>query len=109
MAGSKTTLYASAARTATPTAVTFSMGAYSTLRLVLDATAITSTPSVVVTVEMFDDLSAKFVTVFTSSAIATVSTNALGPISGLRGQVRVTCTHGNANSITYTVSAHRTI
>lgn len=107
--GSNTTVYASAARTATPTAVTMSMGPYSTLRLVLDATAITSTPSVVVTVEMFDPLSNKWVTMLTSSAIATVSTNPLGPIAGLRGQVRITCTHGNGNSITYTVSAHRTI
>lgn len=107
--GSQTTVYASAARTATPTAVTFSMGAYSTLRLMLDATAITSTPSNVVTVDMFDALSGKWVNVLTSSAIATVSTNPLGPISGLRGQVRVTVTHGNANSITYSLSAHRTI
>ena len=109
MAGSTTTVYTSAARTATPTALTFSMGPYSTLRLVLDATAITSTPSVTVTVEMFDPLSNKWVTMLTSSAIATVSTNALGPVAGLRGQVRVTATHGNANSITYTLSAHRTI
>lgn len=106
--GSGTTVYASAARTATPTALTFSMGAYGTLRLMLDATAITSTPSIVVTVEMFDALSAKWITVLTAAAITTVSSNALGPIAGLRGQVRVTVTHGNANSITYSVSAHRT-
>lgn len=106
--GSGTTVYASAARTATPTAITFSMGAYSTLRLMLDATAITSTPSIVVTVEMFDALSAKWMTVLTSSAITTVSSNPLAVVAGLRGQVRVTVTHGNSNSITYTLSAHRT-
>lgn len=107
--GSATTVYASAARTATPTVVTFSMGANSTLRLMLDATAITSTPSIVVTVDMFDALSAKFINVLTASAITSVSSNPLGPIQGLRGQVKVTVTHGNANSITYSVSAHRTI
>lgn len=106
--GSMTTVYPSAARTATPTAITFSVGPYGTLRLVLDATAITSTPSIVVTVEMFDAVSAKWVTVLTSAAITTVSTNMLGPIAGLRGQVRVTVTHGNGNSITYSLSAHRT-
>lgn len=105
---SLSTVYASAARTATPAAVTFSMGSYSTLRLMLDATAITSTPSIVLTVDMFDALSGKWITVLTASAITAVSSNPLGPITGLRGQVRVTVTHGNSNSITYSLSAHRT-
>lgn len=109
MSGSQTVVYASAARSATPTVVTFSMGAFSTLRLVLDLTAFVTAASLTVTVEMFDPLSNKWVNVLTSSAITAVSVNGLGPISGLRGQVRVTVTHGNANSHTYSVAAHRTI
>jgi hypothetical protein len=104
--GTQRTLYASAARTATPTAVTFNMRNDSMLRVVLDATAITATPSVVVTVDVFDSASAKWVTVLTSAAITTVSTNALTAVTGLVGMVRVTVTHADADSITYSVGAH---
>jgi len=106
MAGSVSTVYASAARTATPAAVILQPRSYNRLRLVVDVTAVTSTPSVVVTVEVFDTASGKWVTVLTSAAIATVSTNALALVEGIAGQVRVTATHGNANSITYTIGAH---
>lgn len=102
------TLYASAARTATPTAVILNLRWESAIRLVLDATAITSTPSIVVTVEAFDNASGKWVTLLTSAAITTVSTNVLTLVVGVVGQVRVTVTHGNANSITYTLGAHLT-
>lgn len=100
------TLYALAARTATPTAVTFNARHDTTLRLVLDATAIAATPSIVVTVDVLDVASGKWVNVLTSAAITTVSTNMLGPITGLSGTVRVTVTHGDADSITYSVGAH---
>jgi hypothetical protein len=100
------TVYASAARTATPTAVVVNARQYTTLRVILDATAVTSSPSVTVTVEVLDAASGKWCTVLTSSAIATVSTNVLTLVQGLAGQFRVTCTHGNANSITYTVGVH---
>jgi hypothetical protein len=102
------TPYASAARTATPTAVVINARNYTKLRLVMDATAVTSTPSVTVTVEVFDTASGKWCTLLTSSAIATVSTNILTLVEGLTGQVRITCTHGNANSITYSLGAHWT-
>lgn len=101
----QTTLYASAARTATPTAVTFGMRRDSTLRLFVNVTAIVTTPSITVTVEVQDPASGNFMTVFTSSAITTVSANPLGPITGLAGVVRVTVTHANGNSITYSVGA----
>jgi hypothetical protein len=102
-------IYASAARTATPTAVIFNMRHASTLRVFLDATAITSTPSVVVTVEARDLASAKWITVLTASAITSVSSNALTAVTGLSGLVRITVTHGNSNSITYTVGAHLSV
>jgi hypothetical protein len=104
----QTTIYASAARTATPTAVIVNARNYTKLRLVLDATAVTSTPSVTVTVEVQDAASGKYVTLLTSAAIATVSTNTLTLVEGLTGNVRITSTHGNANSITYTLGAHWT-
>lgn len=105
---SQKTVYASAARTATPAAAIVTPRQYETaLRVVLDATAITSTPSVVVTVEEWDNAAGKYVTLLTSAAIATVSVNVLTLIQGLSGTpVRITCTHGNANSITYSVGAH---
>jgi hypothetical protein len=103
--GLRKTIYSSAARTATPTAITFNMGQRSKMRVFLDATAITSTPSVVVTVDVQDPTSGKFMNVLTASAITAVSSTALALIDGLTGLVKVTVTHGNANSITYTVGA----
>jgi hypothetical protein len=104
--GDQKTAYASAARTATPTAYTFNPRNYTTVVLVLDATAITSTPSVTLTLEEYDNASGKWVTRYTSAAIATVSTNVSTVVVGVAGQCRVTVTHGNANSITYTVGVH---
>lgn len=76
------------------------------LRLVVDVTAITSTPSIVVTVDVQDAASGKWANVLTASAITAVSTTALAAVTGLTGTVRVTVTHANANSITYSVGAH---
>jgi len=106
MSQTQTTIYASAARTATPAAAIITPRTATALRLVVDVTAITSTPSITVTVEVQDLASGKWVTVLTSSAIATVSTNVLTLVQGISSQVRVTVTHGNANSITYSVGAH---
>lgn len=107
MAGSQTTVYASAARTATPTAVIVNARNMSAARIVIDVTAVTSTPSVTYTIDVLDAASGKYVNVYTSSAIATVSTT-VALVQGLTGNVRVTATHGNANSITYTVALHWT-
>jgi hypothetical protein len=100
------TVYASAARTATPTAVVINPRWDSTLRVVVDVTAITATPSLVVTVDVWDAAAAKYVTVLTSAAITTVSSNALTVVTGLAGPVRITVTHGDADSATYSVGAH---
>lgn len=103
--GVRKTIYASAARTATPTALVFNMSQRTKLRLFVDATAITSTPSVVVTVDVQDPTSGKYMNVLTASAITAVSSTALALIDGLTGLVKVTVTHGNANSITYSIGA----
>lgn len=115
---SSKTIYASAARTATPTAVQFAVprGARG-IRVVLDATAVTATPSVVVTIDTLDSVSGKWINLLTGAAVATVSTNAYTVALGvtaaanvaasapLGDQVRITCTHGDADSITYSVGA----
>lgn len=115
---SQKVLYASAARTATPTAVVVFTNRVRALRLVIDATAIAATPSVVVTVDVVDSLSGKAVNLLTSAAITAVSVTTLniGPAltaaanlvanSFLGDSVRVTLTHGDADSITYSVAAH---
>jgi hypothetical protein len=102
------TIYASAARTATPTAVVVNMRHATAMRLVLVATAITATPSVVVTVDQFDNASGTYVNVRTEAAVATVSTNVFTLMQGLTGLVRITATHGDADSITYSLNAHLT-
>jgi hypothetical protein len=112
------TLYASAARTATPTAVEVNTRRFRSLVIVLDATAITSTPSITIAIDRKDNASGKYINILTSAAIATVSTNTIRvglglPVTAnvsqnepLPNVVRITVTHGNANSITYTCSAH---
>lgn len=111
-------VYNSAARTATPAAIEVNTRRFRSMVVVLDATAITSAPSVTVTLARKDNASGKYVDILASAAIATVSTNTIRiglglPVTAnlsanepLPNVVRVTVTHGNANSITYTVSAH---
>jgi hypothetical protein len=111
------TVYASAARTATPTAVTLPAGRYNYLNLTIDATAVTATPSVVVTVDALDPVSGKYYNLLTSAAITAISTTVLriGPTltavanlaanASLPDTIRVTMTHGDADSITYSVGA----
>lgn len=112
------TAYASAARTATPTAASVPAGRYNFLRVVIDVTAITATPSVVVTIDGLDPVSGKYWNLLTSAAITATGTTVLtvGPglpvtanVSAnqvLPDTLRITMTHGDADSITYTVAAH---
>lgn len=113
-------VYASAARTATPTAVTVPTGRFKSLHLVIDVTAITSTPSVVCTVDGLDPVSGKYYNLLTSAALTEsgvpytrvlkigpglpVTAN-LSANDVLPSTVRVTMTHGDADSITYSVAA----
>lgn len=111
-------IYASAARTATPTAVTVNAGRAKELRVVIDATAITATPSVVCTIDGIDSTSGKAFNILTSAAIVAVSTTVLTIALGatvaanvsasapLPQTIRITMTHGDADSITYSVTAH---
>jgi hypothetical protein len=115
---SERTVYASAARTATPTAVDIRTGRYKGVQIVIDVTAVTSTPSTTPKIEGVDSLSGKAYTILTGAAIAATGTVVLRVYPGciasanlvandvLPEQIRITLTHGNANSMTYTVSAH---
>lgn len=114
--GSKasSTIYASAARTATPTAVTKRVDRYKGCILIIDATAITATPSVVVTIEGVAASGNKY-TILTSAAITATGRTALRVYPGITASANVavsdvlpqtiviTLTHGDADSITYSV------
>jgi hypothetical protein len=111
------TVYASAARTATPTAVTAASGRYNYLRVVLDMTALAATPGLTLTVDGLDPVSGKYFNLLTGASVTTVSTNVyeIGPgltaaanavtLKPLPDTVRFTVTHVDADSATYTLSA----
>jgi len=113
----ETIVYATLARTATPTAVNVVSQGRSHLHLVIDLTAITITPSVVPTIDALDTLSGKYYNLLTGVAITATGTTILKIGAGigqltniaaadmLPGTFRVTMTHANANSMTYTVNA----
>lgn len=112
------TVYTSAARTATPTAVTTPAGRYNWLRVVIDVTAVTATPSVVLTIDGLDPVSGKYVNLLTAAAVTATGTTELLVGPGLTNAnnvvankplpdtIRFTMTHGDSDSITYTVAAH---
>lgn len=111
-------LYASAARTTTPTAVTFDAGTAASLHLVIDVTAATATPSVVPTIDAYDALSGKWYNMLTGLAITATGTTVLkvgrgiaavanaAAADALPGHLRLTMTHADSDSITYTAAAH---
>lgn len=113
------TVYASAARTATPTAVTIPTGRYKYLDLVIDTTAHASTPSVTVAIDGYDTVSGKYYNLLTSAAQdGTAQTTVIRVGPGLAASsnvvadyalpstIKVTCTHSDSDSITYSVGAH---
>lgn len=107
--------YESRARTATPTSYTLYSRGATGLAVFISATAVTSTPSVVVTIDGYDPVSATWYNILTSAAIATVSTKrmvvypSIAVVANLTAAttipdtVRVVMTHGNTDSITYSV------
>lgn len=111
-------IYSSVARTASPTAVEVNTRRTKTLVVVLDATVHATSAALTITVDRKDNASGKYINILTSASITTVSTNtirvALGaPVTAnvsanepLPNTLRIGVTHGNANPVTYTVSAH---
>lgn len=111
------TVFSSAARTGTPTP--FDGVNYNAvgLHLVIDCTSVTSSPSVTFTIQGGDAVSGKYYTVLASAAIVGTGTTILRVYPGLTaaGNLvasdilprtwRVIATHGNSDSITYSVGA----
>ena len=111
------TLFASAARTATPTPATFTAEAES-VEVIVDITAVTATPAVTFHVERQDPASGKWITLLSSAALAVVATTRLrvsphmaavansvaNDLAG--GTMRVRPVHGDADSATYTVGVN---
>jgi len=111
------TVLASAARTASPDTQEFEVPfRHQALHLVIDVTAVAATPALTVTVAAVDRLSGQVVTILASAAISTVSTTVLKIGQGLTAAAnlvandlvpnvfRVTATHGDADSITYSIA-----
>ena len=115
MALQSQTVFPSAARTATPTAVEIDIADdVETMELLIDATAISLTPSVVFTIDVMTDTGA-YVALLSSAAVVAVSTARLvvgpGVVAAanqaiqavLPKRIRVRAVHGDADSITYSV------
>ena len=107
---------ASTARTAT-SATDVPIPAHAVgLHIIIDVTAIAATPSVVPTIQFFDAISQKAYTVLTGAAITGTGTTVLkiGPdiasVTNIALQdyvpemIRVTMTHADTDSITYSVA-----
>lgn len=117
--GSRRLLYESAARVGTPTAVV-----QSSLRgergghFIIVVSAITATPSIVPTIEAYNDITDTWYVLLTGAAITATGTTILKVYPGITAVAnasssdilpqtwRVLMTHGDADSATYTVSAN---
>lgn len=110
--------FASTARTADPTPAVINTNRVKEVQIVIDVTAIAATPSVVFNVDMIDNLSGKFPVLLASAAIVATGTTVLQLGKGLPvtanvsancpipENIRIRPVHGDADSITYSVSAH---
>ncbi len=116
--GRRRTLYASAARTASPTAVTQTNSAGERgAHIIIVVSAVAATPSVVPTIEAYDSLSDSWYTLLTGSAITATGTTILKIYPGIAVNAnatasdilppvwRVSMTHADSDSITYSVAA----
>jgi len=109
------TALASAARAATTSSDDISNNHKNGVHVVLDVTAITDTPSVTLKIEGQDPASGKYYTVLEGAAVTTISTNiykvfpaATAATNSVANDIipktwRVTVTHADADSITYSV------
>ena len=110
--------FASAARTATPVPAELTTEGARGLHLVITVTAVTATPSVVPAIEGYDPLSTTWYTLLTGVAITATGTTILKIYPGIATlangaasdvvpeTIRVVMTHGDSDSITYSVAAH---
>lgn len=115
MAYREGTVFASAAYTTTQNSATFTNDSDRGVVVTIDITAVTSTPSTTFTIQGFDSVSGKFYTILASAAQTGTGTVVLRVYPGLTASANVTAsdvlprywrvvaTHGNANSMTYSV------
>lgn len=115
--GSFQTVFASAARTATPTPFDGNNDGSKGLHLIIDATDSAATPSVVFTIQGHSPLGNDFYTILASAAITGAGTTILRVFPGATAAAntvandwlppvwRVIATHADSDSITYSVAA----
>ena len=113
-------IYPSAARTATPTAVAIDDRNVAGIQVIINVTASAATPSVVPTIDGFDPLSETWYNLLTASAITGASQVVLRihpellAAANLTAQdfiprrYRVVMTHADTDSITYSVGINST-
>lgn len=111
------TAYESAARTATPTAAEINAGVARGLHLVIDVTAVDATPSVVPAIDGYSAAGDDWYNLLTGAAITATGVTVLKVYPGIPGianaaasdvipnRVRVSMTHADGDSITYSVAA----
>ena len=112
------TVFSSAARTASENSADLSNPYARGVVLVIDVTSVTSTPSVVFTVKGKSALGSDYYTILASAAITGTGQTVLRIYPGLTASAnatasdvlpatwRVEAVHGDADSITYSVSAN---
>lgn len=112
------TIFASAARTATATSPNFSSVRAKGGLFTIDVTSISgTTPAMTISVQHYDSISQKYITLLTSASISTVSTTVLAVYPGIASvanqnlslplgdEFRVVATiTGTTPSVTFTVS-----
>jgi len=111
-----TSYLASAARTATPTSADITTYNARGIRVSIDVTAIAASPSVVPTIEVKDAVAGTYTAILTGAAIVGTGHTELVVMPGitpaanvaaamaLARTMRVSMTHGDADSITYSVA-----
>lgn len=109
-------VYASTARTATPTAVSIDDIYVKGVQIIIDVTAASATPSVVPTIDGYDPLSDSWYNLLTGAAITGTGTTVLRIHPDLTAAAnliakdflprtyRIVMTHADADSITYSVN-----
>lgn len=114
------TPYDSVARVATPTAVEFNTKRDTGIIVVINVTAVSATPSVVPTIDGIDSVSGAAYNLLTGAAITGTGITFLRIHPAIEGAAnikasemlpeltRITMTHADADSITYSVSIMRT-
>lgn len=113
-----TVILESSARTATTVSRDITNKTNKGCHIILDVTAIAATPSITLTIQGKDPLSGKYYTILTGSAVTGTGTTVYKVYPGITASAnvsasdiipstwRISVAHGDADSITYSVSAN---